>query len=104
MAEAIKSKMILFAASPLYNEGQDYWEEAYQINKTSLANLRANGYELYDQVNFPQTYLSDVAFIGPDKNPKAALYNEYFTQNMAYSANPVDKETKIGRASCRERV
>ncbi|HEY9561284.1 MAG TPA: RagB/SusD family nutrient uptake outer membrane protein [Anseongella sp.] len=93
MAEAIKSKMILFAASPLYNEGQDYWEEAYQINKTSLANLRANGYELYDQVNFPQTYLSDVAFIGPDKNPKAALYNEYFTQNMAYSANPVDKET-----------
>lgn len=93
MAEAIKSKMILFAASPLYNEGQDYWQEAYEVNKTSLANLRANGYELYNQVNFPQTYLSDVAFIGPDKNEKAALYNEYFNQNMAYSANPVDKET-----------
>src|SRR5690606_39308922 len=28
-----------------------------------------------------------------DKNEKAALYNEYFTQSMAYSANPVDRET-----------
>lgn len=93
MAEAIKSRMILFAASPLYNEGQNYWEEAYQVNKAALANLRDNGYELYNAVNYPQTYLSDVAFIGPDKNEKAALYNEYFTQNMAYSANPVDKET-----------
>lgn len=93
MAEAIKSKMILFAASPLNNAGQNYWQEAYTVNKTSLQNLRDHGYELYNNVNFPQTYLSDVAFIGPDKNPKSALYNEYFTQNMAYSANPVDKET-----------
>lgn len=93
MAEAIKSKMILFAASPLYNEGKDLWQEAYQINKISLENLKANGYALYDKVNFPQTYLSDVAFIGPDKNVNAAVYNEYFTQTMSYSANPVDKET-----------
>lgn len=93
VAEAIKSKMILFAASPLNNGGNDYWQEAYQINKTSLANLRANGYELYNKVNFPQTYLSDVAFIGPDKNEYAALYNEYFNQNMSFSSNPVDKET-----------
>ncbi|QRR02158.1 RagB/SusD family nutrient uptake outer membrane protein [Dyadobacter sandarakinus] len=93
MAEAIKSKMILFAASPLNNNGQSLWQEAYQVNKTSLENLRANGYELYNRVNLPQTYLSDVAFIGPDKNEKSALYNEYFTQTMAYSANPVDKET-----------
>lgn len=93
MAEAIKSKMILFAASPLYNDGQDYRQEAYEVNKTSLANLRANGYELYNKVNFQQTYLSDAAFIGPDKNEKAALYNEYFTQNMAYSPSPVDRET-----------
>ncbi|WP_236976087.1 RagB/SusD family nutrient uptake outer membrane protein [Membranihabitans maritimus] len=92
-AEAIKSKMILFAASPLYSDGQDHWEEAYQINKTSLENLRSNGYELYNTVNYPQTYLSDVAFIGPDKNEYSALYNEYFTQQMAYSSDPVDKET-----------
>lgn len=93
LAEALKSTMILFAASPLYNEGQDYWEEAYQINKTAVENLKSNGFELYNQVNLPQTYLSDVAFIGPDQDPYAALYNEYFTQTMAYTSNPVDKET-----------
>jgi starch-binding outer membrane protein, SusD/RagB family len=93
MAEAIKSKMILFAASPLNNAGKDYWQEAYQVNKTSLENLRTNGYELYNKVNLPQTYLSDVAFLGPDKNEKTALYNEYFTQTMKYAHNPVDRET-----------
>ena len=93
MAEAIKSKMILFAASPLNNNGKNYWQEAYQINKTSLENLKGNGYELYNKVNFPQTYLSDVAFLGPDKNINTALYNEYFCQTMAYSSNPADKET-----------
>src|SRR5690606_9941733 len=93
MAEALKSRMLLFAASPLYSDGQNLWEEAYKVNKESLENLKANGYELYNKVNLPQTYLSDVAFIGPDKNEKAALYNEYFTQTMAYTANPVDKET-----------
>ncbi len=95
MAEAIKSKMILFAASPLYNGGSNYWEEAYQINKKSLANLKAQGFMLYDKVNFPQTYMSNVAFFGPGdgKNEKAALYNEYFTNSMANSPNPIDKET-----------
>ena len=93
VAEAIKSKMILFAASPLFNGGKDYWEEAYTVNKASLANLEANGYALYNNVNFPQTYLSDIAFLGPDKNVNTALYNEYFCTTMAYSSNPVDKET-----------
>lgn len=93
MAEAIKSKIILFAASPLNNAGSNYWEEAYLANKVSLQNLKTNGYELYNQVNFPQTFLSDVAFLGPNKNIKTALYNEYFNQTMSYSSNPVDKET-----------
>lgn len=93
MAEAIKSKMILFAASPLNNGGQNYWQEAYQINKASLEKLKANGYQLYNKVNVPQTYLSDAAYLGPDKNEKTALYNEYFTRTMAYSSNPVDRET-----------
>ncbi|QNL50457.1 RagB/SusD family nutrient uptake outer membrane protein [Olivibacter sp. SDN3] len=93
LAEAIKSKMILFAASPLYNGGQNYWEEAYQTNKLSLQHLRDNGYALYKQVSLPHVYLADEAFLGPDKNVHTALYNEYFTQNMGYSATPVDRET-----------
>lgn len=94
MAEAIKSKMILFAASPLNNEGQNHWQEAYQVNKASLANLKSNGYELYTEVNVPATYLSDVAFLGPDKNEHTALYNEYFTNHTnIHTSNPIDRET-----------
>lgn len=99
MAEAIKSKMILFAASPLYSNGQNHWQEAYEVNKTSLAHLRANGFELYNKVNLPHIYLSDDAYLGPDKNVHTALYNEYFTQTAQYAANPIDKETIY---QCRE--
>lgn len=96
LAEAIKSRMILYAASPLYNEGNDYWEEAYTINKESLQQLKSSGYELYSQVNYPATYLAEGAYFGPldeNKRKHAAIYNEYFTNAMAYSASPVDKET-----------
>lgn len=93
MAEAIKSKVILFAASPLNNGGADYWQEAYTVNKTSLQNLRDAGFALYNKVNLSQTYLSDNAYLGPNKNEKTALYNEYFTQSMAFSDQPVDRET-----------
>lgn len=93
MAEAIKSRIILFAASPLYSEGNDYWEEAYQTNKESLQNLRSHGYELYTKLHFPQTYQSDVSYFGPDNNLYAAIYNEYFTKSMTYGATQIDKET-----------
>ena len=93
VAEAIKSKMILFAASPLNNAGNNYWEEAYEVNKASLQNLRSWGYELYNNVNYAATYLSDDAYIGPAKDAKSALYNEYFTQSAQYSSTAVDKET-----------
>lgn len=93
LAEAIKSKIMLFAASPLFNDGENHWEEAYQINKTSLKNLRANGYELYSELRYPQIYQSDVSFFGTDNNKYAALYNEYFTQGMSFGTSQVDLET-----------
>ncbi|MFT4154881.1 RagB/SusD family nutrient uptake outer membrane protein [Parafilimonas sp.] len=93
LAEAIKSKVILFAASPLNNGGENYWEEAYEVNKASLQHLRDWGYALYNKVNYSATYLSDDAHIGPDKDTYAALYNEYFTQSATYSSTAVDNET-----------
>lgn len=93
LAEAIKSKMMLFAASPLHNDGQDHWEEAYQINKKSLQNLKNNGYELYTELHHPQTYQSDVSFFGPDNDKYAALYNEYFTRGMSFGTSQIDLET-----------
>jgi len=90
VAEAIKSRMILYVASPLYNISQNYWEEAYNINKTAIENLKKNGYELYNKVNYPQTYKAETAFL---PNDKAAMFNEYFTQSTQYSATPIDRET-----------
>ncbi|MDR0572998.1 MAG: RagB/SusD family nutrient uptake outer membrane protein [Tannerella sp.] len=90
VAETIKSRMSLFAASPLYNEGQNYWEEAYQINKLSLSNLIANGYELYNKVNFASWNNNEDVFL---PNDAAKLFNEYFCNDMAFSSNPTDKET-----------
>lgn len=90
LAEAIKARMILYAASPLYNEGNDYWQEAYNITKQSLENLRNNGYELYKQLNIPNVYYAETAYV---PNEYAALYHEYFCESAAYSATPSDKET-----------
>lgn len=91
LAEAIKSQMILFAASPLNNAGNNYWEEAYTVTKASLANLKAKGYALYNTVNFPATYLAANAYLG--SNAASAIYSEYFCTAAEYSETPVDKET-----------
>lgn len=98
LAEAIKSKMILFAASPLYNDGKNYWDEAYLTNKTSLANLEANGYALYNAVHFPAYSAKDAYFypnasVSTIPSSYAALYNEYFCTTMTYTSNPIDQET-----------
>jgi hypothetical protein len=107
VAEAIKSRMILFAASPLYNEGENHWQEAYEINKSSLDNLKTHGYELYNKVNYPGSFFSENTHIAEgvyegdyssqEENLRrhAALIYEYHTNfpNNMYDSNPVDKET-----------
>ncbi|MFY9172097.1 MAG: RagB/SusD family nutrient uptake outer membrane protein, partial [Petrimonas mucosa] len=90
VAEAIKSRMSLYAASPLYNDGQNHWEEAYQISKNALENLKKNGYELYDKVNFPSWKDNPDVHL---PNDAAKLFNEYFCNNMGFETNPTDKET-----------
>ena len=89
VAEAIRARMILYAASPLYNDGQDHWDEAYRITKEAVTNLKKNGYALYDKVNYPE-FKEATAFL---PNDGAALYNEYFTSTMKYTADPADRET-----------
>lgn len=46
IACAIKSQTALFAASPLFCGGNNYWDWAYQINKESFDELCAHGYAL----------------------------------------------------------
>ncbi len=97
VAEGIKSRMSLYAASPLYNAGENYWEEAYQVNKQSLANLLANGYSLYNKANFPKWNnnkdLNMADELPADLKKGAQLFHEYFNNNMEYSSGGVDKET-----------
>lgn len=88
VAEAIKSRAILYAASPLFNDGNNYWDEAYQITKESVDNLKANGYALYTTLVYPDEYLA--AF---DGNKYAALFNEYNTKKMMYQSGEADQET-----------
>lgn len=83
LAWAIKSKMMLFAASPLYNEGEDYWEEAYQVNKMAVEELKKNGYELFTTCTNPSTF----------GTYDAAAFHQLVCQNADFSAEPRDKET-----------
>ena len=90
LAYAIKSRMILFAASPLYNDGNNYWSEAYTITKQAVDELRAKGYKLYNTLNQPGTWGVENAHL---PNQYAQIYNEYFNQDQAYTDAPADMET-----------
>jgi len=83
LACALKAKAMLFAASPLHNEGQDHWEEAYQTVNDAVSELKAHGYALFTTCTQP-----DVFGTGP-----AAAYRQLVCQNADYSASPRDKET-----------
>lgn len=90
VAWAIKSRMTVFAASPLYNDGNNYWNEAYTVNKAAVQALESNGYALYSKVN--QTAVwgnANKAFL----TGAAQYFNEYFCNSGAYAAEPADKET-----------
>ena len=84
LAHALKTKAMLFAASPLHNEGNTgYWEEAYQTAKTAVAALKANGYELFTVCTEPNVFGTG----------GAAALHQLVNQEADYSASPRDRET-----------
>jgi hypothetical protein len=83
LAWALKSTIMLYAASPLHNEGQNHWEEAYQTSKQAVSELKANGYELFKTCTNP-TLFGDYG---------AAALHQLMCQNADYSAAPRDRET-----------
>jgi len=78
VAEAIKSQAIVFAASPQWNDGKNYWDEAEQITLSSLNNCLANGFQLYSTIRNPSKFTS--------------AYQEYFC-SLADVGGAVDQET-----------
>ena len=83
LAQALKTKAMLFAASPLHNEGENHWEEAYTTAKDAVTRLKTNGYELFTKTTQPAVY----------GNGPGAAFRQLVTQNADYSATPRDKET-----------
>ncbi len=101
VAEALKTKAVLYAISERFDDGTYTAEEAYRIGRQSLQNLRDNGYELFNKDN---TFIADEVYTDPyhgivtgpkkDEMIRAIGANKYYFSNWAdYSSNPVDKET-----------
>ncbi len=90
LAWAIKSRMSLFAASPLYNEGNNYWNEAYTINKQALSELESHGFKLYNSLNYAAWQDEQTVCL---PNQYAQIYNEYFNNSQVYTESPADMET-----------
>ncbi len=83
LAWAIKSRMSLTAASPLFNEGNNYWEWAYQINSDALKELLAHNFELYTTVQNTTVYGTEAG----------AAFRELCSTEADISGSPRDKET-----------
>jgi hypothetical protein len=84
LAHAIKTKMLLFAASPLHNGGNTaLWEDAYQAGKVAVQQLKNNGYELFTTCTAPTIFGTG----------DAAAFHQLACQEADISASPRDKET-----------
>lgn len=85
VAWCIKATAMMWLASPLFNNGKDYWEEAYQMNKEALEQLRAHGYKLFTECTNTQVYGTG----------DANAYREYNcnTQLNWVGTSPTDRET-----------
>ena len=83
LAWAIKATAMMWMASPLFNGGNDYWEEAYQMNKQALKELRAHGFELWQVCNNTNVFGD-----GP-----GSAYREFYCTSPDYKSTPLDKET-----------
>ena len=89
LAWALKAKAIVFAASPLYNAGENHWDEAYKVCKEAVAALEGQGYKLYTTAQRAE-WKAENAFL---PNAAAQAFNEYFCNSQEYSASPNDMET-----------
>ena len=79
VAVAIKSQAMLFAASPQWNGGNNYWQEALAVTKAALDSLLTKNYELYNPATSTIKAFSN--------------YQRFFLLKPDMQEIPVDKET-----------
>ncbi|MCF0172291.1 MAG: RagB/SusD family nutrient uptake outer membrane protein [Bacteroidales bacterium] len=84
VAMALKSTVMLMAASPLFNRGENHWEEAYEVTKAAVDSLTSHGYALFTKCTSTKIY----------GNGPASAWRQYNAASITlYSNNPTDKET-----------
>lgn len=80
VAVAIKSQAILFAASPLWNDGANHWAESATVTKSALDLLTANNFALFNPSSSTVKAYSN--------------YQRFFLQKPEQAQDPAnDKET-----------
>ena len=62
VAWAIKSRVMLYAASPLYNGGNNLWDKAYEVTQDAYNAIKGAGYELYKTSKIEE-YTNDQALL-----------------------------------------
>ncbi|MFB9054639.1 RagB/SusD family nutrient uptake outer membrane protein [Formosa undariae] len=86
VAYAIKSEAMLFAASPLWNDGNNFWEEALAETKEAMENLENAGFGLYNPGSTANNNLY-------------SKYQEYFLTGSEGVENPtIEVETIKGNS------
>ncbi|MFR3488006.1 MAG: RagB/SusD family nutrient uptake outer membrane protein [Alistipes ihumii] len=108
VAWAIKSRVMLYAASPLYNGGNNLWDKAYEVTQDAYNAIKGAGYELYKTSKIEE-YTNDQALITPEDYPDdqaaaAAALNEYFCEWHDYGGGATWKRfgktaTATGRST-----
>ena len=84
VAYAIKSQAMLFAASPLWNDGKNYWTEAASVTKDAMDKLESAGFGLFNPgaISIKGCY---------------SQYQEYFlTASEGVESPTKEKETILG--------
>lgn len=115
VAYAIRSQAALFAASPLWSDGEDNWSEAAQYTKEALDKLESAGYGLFnpDDISITGCYSkyqeyfltqpeSDVEF--PSVEKESILGKTRMTLWSGYSLPILDDVTKAGISPSQELV
>ena len=83
LAWALKATAMMWLASPLFNDGKDYWEEAYQMNKRCLEELRAHGFDLWKVCTNTNVFGEGAG----------NAYRQFYCTSPDYKSTPLDKET-----------
>lgn len=113
VVQAIRSQAILYAASPLFNDGTYTWNQAMEITGDALSNLLSHDYKLWNeqgslmrlteptvQETISRRWSMDRSFWRGTKISKATITNLYGWHQKKGSSMPCSNNRSIRGATC----